>query len=57
MMLRAREDAFGGAPDKVRVLNLLDHAGEGRLQLQAHPTARGQLATGITFTALHRAWA
>ena len=31
--------------------NLLDHAGEGRVQLQAHHTARGELATGITFTA------
>ena len=51
-MLRARDDSFGGAPDRVRVLNLLDHASEGRLQLQAHHTARGQLATGITFTAL-----
>ena len=52
VMLRARDDSFGGSPDRVRVLNLLDHAGEGRVQLQAHHTARGQLATGITFTAL-----
>jgi hypothetical protein len=52
LMLRARDDSFGGAPDRVRVINLLDHASEGRLQLQAHHTARGQLATGITFTAL-----
>lgn len=40
-----------GSPDKVRVTNLLAHGG-GHLQLQAHATARGQLATGITFTAL-----
>ena len=52
VMLRARDDSFGGAPDRVRVVNLLDHASEGRLQLQAHHTARGELATGITFTAL-----
>ena len=52
VMLRARDDSFGGSPDRVRVLNLLDHSGEGRVQLQAHHTARGQLATGITFTAL-----
>jgi len=52
VMLRARDESFGGAPDRVRVISLLDHAGEGRLQLQAHHTARGELATGITFTAL-----
>ena len=52
VMLRARDESFGGSPDKVRVLNLLDHAGEGRVQLQAHHTARGELASGITFTAL-----
>jgi len=52
IMLRAREEAFGSGPDKVQVPNLLAHASEGRLQLQAHPTSRGELATGITFTAL-----
>jgi transposase len=50
IMLRAREEPFWGSPDKVRVVNLLDHASEGRLQLQAVPTNRGKLATGITFT-------
>ena len=35
----------------MQVANLLGHAGEGHVQLQAHPTARGKLATGITFTA------
>ena len=52
VMLRARDDSFGGVPDRVKVVNLLDHASEGRLQLQAHHTARGELASGITFTAL-----
>jgi len=52
LMLRAREEAFMAGPDKVSVLNLLQHSGEGRLQLQAHHTARGELATGITFTSL-----
>jgi transposase len=52
VMLRARDESFGGSPDRVSVLNLLDHSGEGRLQLQAHHTARGELATGLTFTAL-----
>jgi hypothetical protein len=50
VMLRAREESFMGTPDRVGVHNLLDHSGEGRLQLQAHHTARGELATGITFT-------
>src|SRR5262249_31250097 len=50
VMLRAREEAFMAAPDKVQVPNLLAHAGEGHLQIQAHPTARGELAAGITFT-------
>ncbi len=50
VMLRAREEAFLAAPDKVQVPNLLAHGG-GHLQLQAHPTSRGKLAAGITFTA------
>jgi hypothetical protein len=50
LMLRAREEAFMASPDKVQVANLLSHSGEGRLQLQAHPTARGQLAAGVVFT-------
>ncbi|HEY7370678.1 MAG TPA: hypothetical protein VIF57_00775 [Polyangia bacterium] len=52
VMLRARDESFMGSPDRVSVLNLLAHSGEGRLQLQAHHTARGELATGITFSAL-----
>lgn len=50
VMLRAREEAFMAAPDKVQIPNLLAHGGEGHLQVQAHPTARGELAAGITFT-------
>jgi hypothetical protein len=49
ILLRAREEAFLQAPDKVQVPNLLAHSGEARLQLQAHPTARGELAAGIVF--------
>jgi hypothetical protein len=52
IMLRAREEAFMAAPDRVQVTNLLDQAAAGTVQLQAHPTARGQLAAGITFTSL-----
>lgn len=50
VLLRAREEAFMASPDKVQVQNLLAHASDGHLQIQAHPTSRGKLATGITFT-------
>jgi hypothetical protein len=49
VMLRSRDEGFmsmGG--DKVEVANLLEHP-EPRLQLQAHPTSRGQWTTGIVF--------
>jgi hypothetical protein len=38
------------APDKIRMLNLGPDALGGPLQVQAHPTSRGELLTGITFT-------
>jgi hypothetical protein len=53
VMLRARDEAFMAAPDKVSVSNLLVNGqvgGGGHLQLQAHPTNRGKLAAGVTFT-------
>ena len=50
VMLRARDEAFMAAPDRVQVTNLLAYSNEGHLQLEAHPTARGELAAGITFT-------
>ncbi len=46
VLLRTREEA----PDKVRVDNLVGNSGP--IQVIATPTARGRLATGITFTAL-----
>ncbi len=49
IFLRAREDGPGG-PDKIRLRDLLDAAGDGAVQVQAHPTSYGKLATGITFT-------
>jgi hypothetical protein len=54
VMLRTREGGgFMGPPsDRVQVPNLLAHAGQPHLQLQAHGTATGRLVTGITFTAL-----
>jgi hypothetical protein len=50
VMMRAREEGFMamGAADKVEVPNLLEFP-DPHLQLQAHPTARGQWATGIVF--------
>jgi hypothetical protein len=50
ILLRAREEMFMRAPDKVSVPNLLAYSGAGRLQLQAHPTAWGELSAGIVFT-------
>jgi len=49
IFLRAREDGPGGR-DRIRVLDVLDAAGDGAVQVQAHPTSYGKLATGITFT-------
>ena len=49
IFLRTREDGPAG-PDKIRVLDLLEAAGDGAVQVHAHPTSYGKLATGITFT-------
>jgi hypothetical protein len=51
VMLRARDESFGAGADKVEVANLLEVGGP-HLQLEAHPTARGQWVTGMTFMAL-----
>jgi hypothetical protein len=48
VMLRAREENLGVGADKIEVPNLLDASGP-HLQLEAHPTARGQWVTGLTF--------
>jgi hypothetical protein len=50
VMLRAREENFGVGADKIEVPNLLAASGP-HLQLEAHPTARGQWVTGMTFIA------
>jgi hypothetical protein len=52
IFLRSREERFLRTADKVRVLDLADYADSGAVQLHAHPTAEGKLATGISFTAL-----
>lgn len=50
ILLRAREDGFLAAPDKIQMTDLGAEALAGPLQVQAHPTSRGELLTGITFT-------
>ena len=51
VMLRTREGGGLFSPsDRVQVPNLLAHAGQAHLQLQAHGTASGKLVSGITFT-------
>jgi len=53
VFLRTREHGWGLAPDELAVPNLFPAAaGQGAVQLQARPTSKGQLATGITFTSL-----
>jgi hypothetical protein len=52
VMLRTREGGFLTPSDRVLVPNLLGHPGQLHLQLHAHGTANGELATGITFTSL-----
>ncbi len=51
LLLRARDDGWMTVPDKVQVPSLLDTGAGAHLQLRAQPTARGELAAGITFTA------
>jgi hypothetical protein len=49
ILLRARDDGLPGmGPDKIQLQGLGDAAGS--VQLQAHPTSRGELVSGITFT-------
>jgi hypothetical protein len=50
LMLRARDEAFMAAPDKVHVASLLDAGAGAHLQLRAQPTSRGELMAGIVFT-------
>jgi hypothetical protein len=53
VLLRAREDGgFGpfASSDKIRLQGLGEAAAAGAVQVQAVPTSRGQLATGIVFT-------
>jgi hypothetical protein len=50
---RTREDGPFVAPDKIKLSNLDPYTDfSGPLQLQAQPTDRAKLATGITFTSL-----
>ncbi|HEY2732290.1 MAG TPA: hypothetical protein VGK52_20255 [Polyangia bacterium] len=53
VLLRARDDGFMAmsAPDRIEVPNLLEQDA-AHLQLEAHPTARGQWAASMTFMSL-----
>jgi hypothetical protein len=51
LYLRTRDEgSYYSRPDRIRVHDLEHYAGDGALQLQAHPTSQGQLATGVVFT-------
>jgi hypothetical protein len=51
LYLRTRDEGtFYSRPDRIRVHDLEPFAADGALQLQAHPTSQGKLATGIVFT-------
>lgn len=52
IFLRARDSRFFAPPDEIQVPGLSEYAVEGPLQLRAHSTSQGQLATGITFSGL-----
>ena len=51
LYLRTRDEgSYYSRPDRIRVHDLERYAGDGALQLQAHPTSQGKLASGIVFT-------
>jgi hypothetical protein len=53
LLFRSRDrGAFGGGSERIQVRDLEPHAQAGAVQVQAHPTSNGKMATGITFTSL-----
>lgn len=51
LLFRTRDEGFyGRGADKVRVPDLMPFASTGMVQVAAHPTSQGKLATGIVFT-------
>lgn len=50
VLLRARESGFMRSPDKIRLSSLQAGGAAGDVQVQAHATSNGKLATGIVFT-------
>jgi len=51
LLFRTRDEGrYGRGSDRVRVPDLMPFAGTGMVQVQAHPTADGKMATGIVFT-------
>lgn len=50
LLLRSRDGAFGRGAERLAVRDLEAHA--GAVQIAAHGTSHGKMATGITFTSL-----
>ncbi|HSM91801.1 MAG TPA: hypothetical protein VLT47_02880 [Anaeromyxobacteraceae bacterium] len=51
LLFRTRDEGYyGRGADRVRVPDLMPFAGTGMVQVAAHPTSQGKLATGIVFT-------
>jgi hypothetical protein len=51
ILFRTRDEGrYGRGADRVRVPDLMPFASTGMVQVQAHPTSDGKLATGIVFT-------
>jgi hypothetical protein len=52
LLLRARDTPYLRGSERIRIPDLERAAGSGSVQVQAHGTSNGKLATGITFTSL-----
>ena len=52
VLLRAHPDSYARRPDEVFLPHLMAYADSGAIQIEPHRTAKGELATGITFTTL-----
>ncbi|HSN15031.1 MAG TPA: hypothetical protein VLT61_10385, partial [Anaeromyxobacteraceae bacterium] len=51
LLFRTRDEGrYGRGADRVRVPDLMPFASTGMVQVQAHPTSDGKMATGIVFT-------
>lgn len=51
LLFRTRDEGrYGRGSDRIRVPDLMPFASTGMVQVAAHPTSEGKLATGIVFT-------